>query len=169
MGGHYIYHCEDTSIYKICPTMKVDNPSEEARLLSLFRGVDLSRNFYFSYTYDVTSTLQHNLTKFGYKACPQVSRTPYFNDRYAWNHYLLSNAFPLHDYNDSPGDWKSKSPWVIPMIYGHVDQASKPVFLCGESAPNIPRTEHFWAHRLHHAYRSSLPPFCWCSISKARS
>ncbi|QRW17392.1 polyphosphoinositide phosphatase [Rhizoctonia solani] len=58
MGGHYIYHCEDTSIYKICPTMKVENPSEEAR-----------------YTYDVTSTLQHNLTKFGYKACPQISKT----------------------------------------------------------------------------------------------
>lgn len=125
MGGHYIYHCEDTSIYKICPTMKVENPSEEARLLSLFRGVDLSKNFYFSYTYDVTSTLQHNLTKFGYKACPQISKTPYFNDRYAWNHYLLSNAFPLHEHNGGPGDWKAKSPWVIPMIYGHVDQASK--------------------------------------------
>lgn len=128
MGGHYIYHCEDTSIYKICPTMKVDNPSEEARLLSLFRGVDLSRNFYFSYTYDVTSTLQHNLTKFGYKACPQISKTPYFNDRYAWNHYLLSNAFPLHEDNGGPGDWKAKSPWAIPMIYGHVDQAKLSVF-----------------------------------------
>ncbi|CAE6469140.1 unnamed protein product [Rhizoctonia solani] len=128
MGGHYIYHCEDTSIYKICPTMKVENASEEARLLAQFRGVDLSRNFYFSYTYDVTSTLQHNLTKFGYKACPQISQTPYFNDRYAWNHYLLSNAFKLHEHNDGPGDWKAKSPWVIPMIYGHVDQAKLSVF-----------------------------------------
>ncbi|KAF8704649.1 SacI homology domain, partial [Rhizoctonia solani] len=128
MGGHYIYHCEDTSIYKICPTMKVENPSEEARLLALFRGVDLSRNFYFSYTYDVTSTLQHNLTKFGYKACPQISKTPYFNDRYAWNHCLLSNAFPLREHNGGPGDWRAKSPWVIPMIYGHVDQAKLNVF-----------------------------------------
>ncbi|CUA69205.1 Polyphosphoinositide phosphatase [Rhizoctonia solani] len=128
MGGHYIYHCEDTSIYKICPTMKVDNPSEEARLLAQFRGVDLGRNFYFSYTYDVTSTLQHNLTKFGYKACPQISKTPYFNDRYAWNHYLLSNAFPLHEHNGGLADWKAKSPWVIPMIYGHVDQAKLSVF-----------------------------------------
>ncbi|CAE6359255.1 unnamed protein product [Rhizoctonia solani] len=128
MGGHYIYHCEDTSIYKICPTMKVDNPSEEARLLALFRGVDLSRNFYFSYTYDVTSTLQHNLTKSGYKTCPQVSKTPYFNDRYAWNHHLLLNAFPLHEDNGGPGDWKAKSPWVIPMIYGHVDQAKLNVY-----------------------------------------
>ncbi|QRV74438.1 polyphosphoinositide phosphatase [Ceratobasidium sp. AG-Ba] len=128
MGGHYIYHCEETAIYKICPTMKVDNPNEEARLLSLFRAVDLSRNFYFSYTYDVTSTLQHNMIKFSYKDCPQISKTPYFNDRYAWNHYLLSNAFDLHEDNGGLGDWKSKSPWVIPMIYGHVDQAKLSVF-----------------------------------------
>ncbi|KAF8597664.1 hypothetical protein BDV93DRAFT_452471 [Ceratobasidium sp. AG-I] len=128
MGGHYIYHCEDTAIYKICPTVKVDNPTEEARLLSLFRAVDLSRNFYFSYTYDVTSTLQHNLTKFSYKACPQISKTPYFNDRYAWNHHVLSNAFAVQEDNGGPGDWKAKSPWVIPMIFGHVDQAKLSVF-----------------------------------------
>ncbi|KAG8755406.1 phosphatidylinositol-3,5-bisphosphate 5-phosphatase, partial [Ceratobasidium sp. 428] len=128
MGGHYIYHCEETAIYKICPTMKVDNPTEEARLLSLFRAVDLSRNFYFSYTYDVTSTLQHNLTKSSYKSCSQVSKTPYFNDRYAWNHHLLSNAFQLYEDNGGPGDWKAKSPWVIPMIFGHVDQAKLSVF-----------------------------------------
>ncbi|KAG9103896.1 phosphatidylinositol-3,5-bisphosphate 5-phosphatase [Ceratobasidium sp. 370] len=128
MGGHYIYHCEDAAIYKICPTMKVENPTEENRLLTLFRAVDLSRNFYFSYTYDVTSTLQHNLTKFSYKSCPQISKTPFFNDRYAWNHYLLSNAFPLYEDNGGPGDWKSKSPWVIPMIFGHVDQAKLSVF-----------------------------------------
>ncbi|KAG8741719.1 phosphatidylinositol-3,5-bisphosphate 5-phosphatase [Ceratobasidium sp. 414] len=128
MGGHYIYHCEDTAIYKICPTMKVENPTEENRLLTLFRAVDLSRNFYFSYTYDVTSTLQHNLTKFSYKSCPQISKTPFFNDRYAWNHYLLSNAFPLYEDNGGAGDWKAKSPWVIPMIFGHVDQAKLSVF-----------------------------------------
>lgn len=148
--------------------MKVDSPAEEARLLSLFRAVDLSRNFYFSYTYDVTSTLQHNMTKFSYKSCPQISKTPYFNDRYAWNHHLLSNAFPLHEDNGGPGDWNAKSPWVIPMVFGHVDQASESIRYSVARHTKLNRIERFWANYLCHFNRSTLSPLCWCSISETR-
>lgn len=34
----------------------------ESRYKSLFASMDLTRDFYFSYTYDLTSPLQHNLT-----------------------------------------------------------------------------------------------------------
>ncbi|VDN15399.1 unnamed protein product [Dibothriocephalus latus] len=35
--------------------------AEEARFLRLFQSIDLSSNFYFSYSYDLTNSLQRNL------------------------------------------------------------------------------------------------------------
>ncbi|KAI3488025.1 hypothetical protein L1887_47995 [Cichorium endivia] len=66
IGGHYIYHCDETVILPVChPAVLASLPGrtklmeqEEARLLHLFKQVDLSKNFYFSYTYDLTKTLQ---------------------------------------------------------------------------------------------------------------
>lgn len=36
IGGHYIYHCEDTSMYSVTTT-KVENPTEEQRFVRHFR------------------------------------------------------------------------------------------------------------------------------------
>ncbi|KAF9511296.1 hypothetical protein BS47DRAFT_1395206 [Hydnum rufescens UP504] len=119
LGGHYLYHCEDTQMYQITYNQRVERPSEEQRLMAAFRHVDLSRNFYFSYTYDVTSTLQQNLTRpLSPVPSDQSTRSePWrFNDRYAWNHHMLVDAFGQN------GD-ATKSHWVLPLIYGHVDQA----------------------------------------------
>ncbi|KAG1810036.1 uncharacterized protein HD556DRAFT_1428216 [Suillus plorans] len=58
---------------------KIDRPAEEQRLVNMFNQVDMSKNFYLSYSCDITSTLQNNLTK------PKRfngTRWP-FNDRYA--------------------------------------------------------------------------------------
>ncbi|OBZ74532.1 Polyphosphoinositide phosphatase [Grifola frondosa] len=65
------------------------------------------------YTYDLTSTLQHNLTRMGLAS----SRRWTFNDRYAWNHHLLVSAF------DSTTSPSAKAHWLVPLIHGHVDQA----------------------------------------------
>lgn len=69
----------------------------------------------FSYTYDLTSTLQHNLT--GSSRAVQDGPWP-FNDRYAWNFHMLTAAF---------GDMETphlKPQWILPLMHGHVDQAS---------------------------------------------
>ncbi|KIO33239.1 hypothetical protein M407DRAFT_65651 [Tulasnella calospora MUT 4182] len=116
IGGHYIYHCEDTSLYAVT-TAKVENPAEEQRLMNAFRQVDMSRNFYFSYTYDLTSTLQDNLTR-----PDRTSDVCCFNDRYAWNHHMLSHAFGRQSQKDDETT-SIRSHWVIPMVYGHIDQA----------------------------------------------
>jgi hypothetical protein len=106
-----------------------------------------------SYTYDLTWTLQHNLTR------PVLVDTGKwaFNDRYAWNYHLLTGPFtsPASSSSRSGGanDDKNtvmipaenekptgapidhsaskvkpevnvKAYWTIPLIYGHVDQAS---------------------------------------------
>ncbi|KAI5993700.1 SacI homology domain-containing protein [Pisolithus orientalis] len=112
LGGHYLYHCESTEIIPVCFNNKVDKPTEEQRLLSVFKQVDMSKNFYFSYSYDVTSTLQLNLTK------PNRFEKSkwWFNDRYVWNFHMLS--LPFNDQSPRGGQ-----AWLIPLIHGHVDQA----------------------------------------------
>ncbi|XP_068087388.1 polyphosphoinositide phosphatase [Hyperolius riggenbachi] len=62
IGGHAIYKIEDTStIYIPNDSVRVAHP-DEARYLRIFQNVDLSSNFYFSYSYDLSHSLQYNLT-----------------------------------------------------------------------------------------------------------
>ena len=49
VGGHYIYHCEETVFRPIVPfTGTKAMLAEETRLMKEFERVDLSKNFYFS-------------------------------------------------------------------------------------------------------------------------
>jgi phosphatidylinositol 3,5-bisphosphate 5-phosphatase len=58
IGGHYIYHCEETVLKPITPPTGTKN-AEEARQMAAFQGVDLSKNFYFRCAlFEVVSTLQ---------------------------------------------------------------------------------------------------------------
>lgn len=69
---------------------------------------------WFSYTYDLTSTLQHNLTgtvRAGEHDWP-------INDRFAWNFHMLTAPFKDHDLPPL------KHYWLLPLVHGHVDQAS---------------------------------------------
>ncbi|XP_078145954.1 polyphosphoinositide phosphatase [Centroberyx gerrardi] len=62
IGGHSIYKIEDTSmIYIPNDSVRVAHP-DEARYVRIFQNVDLSSNFYFSYSYDLSHSLQYNLT-----------------------------------------------------------------------------------------------------------
>lgn len=47
LGGHYLYHCENTDMIPVCPNHRIDKPAEEQRLVNLFKQVDMSNNFYF--------------------------------------------------------------------------------------------------------------------------
>ena len=112
IGGHYVYHCESTDINPVALNHRIYKTTEEQRLMNVFKQVDMSKNFYFrpmhplffalwwyvanicfavygSYTYDLTLTLQHNLTREGLSS----SSRWFTNDRFAWNHHLLTSAF----------------------------------------------------------------------------
>ena len=47
LGGHYVYHCEDTEMLTVPSSHKIDKPSEEQRLMGVFKQVDMTKNFYF--------------------------------------------------------------------------------------------------------------------------
>lgn len=123
LGGHYIYHIDETRLVPIGYQAKIDKNSDEARYMGIFQNIDLAKNFYFSYTYDVTNSLQKNLTQ------PPLSSSSEsepndgslkHNDMFVWNHYLLSSGFK---------NINSKSGWILPLIYGFVDQASKYIII----------------------------------------
>jgi hypothetical protein len=132
----------------------------------------MSKNFYFSYTYDITSSLQHNLST---KHLPRSSTTNgggvkwQFNDRYAWNTYMLSEAFTkLADKEDGV----VRSCWVLPLIHGHVDQASAYpicIALLVILTDWVKRAECARKSHFHHPHRETIPPFCGCKISQAWS
>ncbi|KAL4209592.1 SacI homology domain-containing protein, partial [Rhizopus microsporus] len=120
LGGHYIYHIDKTRLVPIGPQVKLDKNSDEARYITTFQNIDLAKNFYFSYTYDLTNSLQNNLTQppldvSGTKKTQGLQ----LNDMFVWNHYLLSSGFK---------NLNSKSGWILPLIYGFVDQAKISVF-----------------------------------------
>ncbi|XP_033338065.2 polyphosphoinositide phosphatase FIG4 isoform X2 [Megalopta genalis] len=61
IGHHTIYKIEDTSmIYIPNDTVRVFHPDEQ-RYVKMFQSIDLRSNFYFSYSYDLTHTLQYNM------------------------------------------------------------------------------------------------------------
>lgn len=49
LGGHYVYHCEETDVVPISFNHKIEKPTEEQRLMNIFKQVDLTKNFYFRY------------------------------------------------------------------------------------------------------------------------
>ena len=49
LGGHYLYHCENSDTIPVCFNHKIDKPAEEQRLMNIFKQVDMSKNFYFRY------------------------------------------------------------------------------------------------------------------------
>lgn len=59
---HVIHTIKDTVMIRVCePSVKQAHPLEQ-RYLRMFTNIDLNSNFYFSYSYDLTRTLQHNLS-----------------------------------------------------------------------------------------------------------
>ncbi|KAJ1519714.1 hypothetical protein ONE63_004974 [Megalurothrips usitatus] len=62
IGHHSIFKVEDTALIYIPNDGVRKAHPDEAHYLKMFQSIDLSSNFYFSYSYDMTHTLQMNLT-----------------------------------------------------------------------------------------------------------
>jgi hypothetical protein len=131
--------------------------------MNAFKSVDMSKNFYFSYTYDITSTLQRNLTG----APKRGFGCDLYNDRFAWNHHMLSDFVKLGDGETR----KNYAHWVMPLMHGHVDQASQSALaqtffkndLIFAFRADCPRTGN-----LYNAYSTSITAFRWSTISNER-
>lgn len=123
LGGHYIYHIDDTELIPISNSYKKpDNYSEEARFLTTFSNLDLSKTFYFSYTYDLTNTLQRNILREKKKAYGFPNTDKFhdqYNEMFIWNSSLLKPVVETYD---------RLYDWFQPIIHGFIDQANVSIF-----------------------------------------
>ncbi|EFX04620.1 polyphosphoinositide phosphatase fig4 [Grosmannia clavigera kw1407] len=95
--------------------------ADEARFLTIFNQVNLAQSFYFSYSYDLTHTLQHNISK-ERTALASGRRWPCdedHNSMFVWNTHLLQAARAALA---APFDW------CRPITHGYMDQASISIY-----------------------------------------
>jgi len=123
IGGHYVYQIDGTDLIPVTsPGFKTDQRNtEESRFLGILSNLDLTRSFYYSYSYDITRTLQHNITRerealLKGQACNVDDD---FNSMFVWNNYLLAPAAKVLN---APYDW------CRPIIHGYIDQAALSIY-----------------------------------------
>ncbi|KAL9039408.1 MAG: hypothetical protein Q9214_004890, partial [Letrouitia sp. 1 TL-2023] len=119
LGGHYIYQIDGTELVSLTTSsssrFKLDRDPEEARFVAILSNLDLSRSFYFSYSYDITRSLQHNVVQERQSLLQGLPRSSHghYNQMFVWNHHLLDPASrSLINMND----------WCIPIVHGFVEQ-----------------------------------------------
>lgn len=123
IGGHFVYQADGTELIPLTTGANskfrpgdAKNNTDEARFLSILNNLDLTRSFYFSYSYDITRTLQHNICAERKYIAKGVSYPhPHdYNSMFVWNNYLLQPAILALD---------NTYDWCLPVIHGYIDQA----------------------------------------------
>ncbi|VDK47066.1 unnamed protein product [Anisakis simplex] len=113
-GYHSIYKIEEVAMVQVAADGPSTNPDEQ-RYLKIFQSVDLTTDFYFSYTYDLSRTLQENVTqKCGWRGGVQNESTTTFSadQKFVWNRFLLE---PLRSRFVS-------EQWMLEIVHGYVGQ-----------------------------------------------
>ena len=133
IGHHTIYKIEETSMISIPHESVREAHTDEQRYLKMFQAIDLSSNFYFSYSYDLTNTLQHNLAQPKFLIKPSgekvsindlnidhsdqnISYVSKFQSKFVWNEYLMRG---MEDINPE---------WILPIVHGFVDQSNVSIY-----------------------------------------
>ena len=124
IGGHYVYQVDGTDLITLAPSnmSRFKNLDlEEGRFVSILNNLDLSRSFYFSYSYDITRTLQNNVVREREELQhPHANNdADYHNSMFVWNHHLLRPACAA---------MRKTYDWCLPIVHGFVDQATLSVF-----------------------------------------
>ena len=124
LGGHYIYQVDGTELIPLTTgsssRFQRDRNPEEARYLGILNNLDLTRFFYFSYSYNITRSLQQNIIR-EREALNAGLKHPNrdYQDIFVWNHYLLEPAREV---------LKNAHDWCHAVIHGSIDQSSLDVF-----------------------------------------
>ncbi|KAF1942984.1 polyphosphoinositide phosphatase [Clathrospora elynae] len=124
LGGHYVYQVDGTEMVPLTTgstsRYQKDRSPDEARFLSILNNMDLTRSFYYSYSYNVTRSLQQNIIHQRTALSEGVSNPVRdFQDMFVWNHHLLG---PAHEVLKNVYDW------CHPVIHGYVDQSALDIF-----------------------------------------
>ncbi|CAK44572.1 hypothetical protein M747DRAFT_59093 [Aspergillus niger ATCC 13496] len=125
LGGHYVYQIDGTELISLTTSsssrLRPEKNPEEARYIAILNNLDLTRSFYFSYSYDITHTLQHNICRertANQDGHPKHLQQDY-NTMFIWNHHILGPALET---------LKNPWEWCLPIIHGYVEQAKMSVY-----------------------------------------
>jgi hypothetical protein len=80
----------------------------ESRYMGLFQFIDMTKDFFFSYTYDITRSLQHNYIMCQKRAYPP----PPSQEIFEWNYYQTEELKTI----------VQSTEWVLPTIQGSFQQ-----------------------------------------------
>ncbi|KAF2265735.1 polyphosphoinositide phosphatase-like protein Fig4 [Lojkania enalia] len=124
LGGHYVYQVDGTELIPLTTgstsRFQKDRNPEEARFLSILNNLDLSKSFYFSYSYNITRSLQQNIVRERMALNEGISKAMMDRqDMFVWNNYLLEPARAAI---------KNVDDWCHSITHGYIDQASIDVF-----------------------------------------
>ena len=131
IGSNTIYAIKNTEIYGLRPDGNIgtdisfksmwkkvnrklsqsNTDTAESRYMGLFHFIDITKDFFFSYTYDLTHSLQHNFLM----SSPDTFPVPPFKEMYEWNKYQTE------DMKETLGDVNA-SFWTLPIIHGSFQQ-----------------------------------------------
>ncbi|EED12839.1 polyphosphoinositide phosphatase Fig4 [Talaromyces stipitatus ATCC 10500] len=142
IGGHFIYQIDGTELIPLVTTastrVKLERNPEEARYIGILNNLDLSRSFYFSNSYDITRTLQRNISRERQSLREDPDKPPVYdhNSMFVWNHHLLSPAVT---------NLKSAFDWCLPIVHGYVDQSVLSVYGRSVYITIIARRSRFFA------------------------
>eukprot|EP00656_Telonema_subtile_P033597 TRINITY_DN3733_c0_g2_i2.p1 TRINITY_DN3733_c0_g2~~TRINITY_DN3733_c0_g2_i2.p1 ORF type:complete len:673 (-),score=199.77 TRINITY_DN3733_c0_g2_i2:508-2526(-) len=107
IGDNQVMAINETALVKLAPAVRDSAFSREddvieKRYKTLLLGVDLSKECYYSPTYDLSRTVQHNSTH-----CKT-------QNKFVWNHHLLH---PYHQQlqPEDPG-------WTLTVVHGYFEQ-----------------------------------------------
>lgn len=142
IGGHFVYQIDGTELISLTAPnsarSKGERPSEEARFVSTLSNLDLSRSFYFCYSYDITRSLQLNMIREREALGQGIPRRnpDYDNGMFVWNQHLLGPASRA---------LRNTYDWCLPIIHGFVEQTNVSVYARSVSITVIARRSRFFA------------------------
>ncbi|XP_066167818.1 phosphatidylinositol-3-phosphatase SAC1 [Oryza sativa Japonica Group] len=112
--GHPIY-CIDESQMITIPHSSVQTDvatsKNELRYKKLLASVDLTKDFFYSYTYPIMQSLQQNVTSAGMKEMP-------YENLFVWNTFLTQ---PIRSRCRN-------TPWTVALVHGHFKQVKLSIF-----------------------------------------
>ncbi|PAV87656.1 hypothetical protein WR25_15419 [Diploscapter pachys] len=108
IGYHCIHKISEVAMITLAMN-GVSTSNEEQKYVKIFQSVDLSTDFYFSYTYDLSRSLQENTLAIDPNS---EERTISADSRFVWNAFLLQ---PLR--NNAVSER-----WMVEVVHGYVRQ-----------------------------------------------
>uniref|UniRef100_A0A1B0DB87 Uncharacterized protein n=1 Tax=Phlebotomus papatasi TaxID=29031 RepID=A0A1B0DB87_PHLPP len=141
IGMHVIYTIKDTVMIKVNESSAKQPHPHEQRYLKMFSNIDLRSNFYFCYSYDLTRSLQYNLSgpkyvgsqvdinsdeplpdwdkmkSSGVDSNIEFAFRSVSRKRFVWNSFLLR-----------PMEHILHKDWLLEIIHGFISQSNINIF-----------------------------------------